>query len=67
MKRLLYALIAAAVMTGAACAAIGFVFSATAPAKAQTANDLPTFLHYHPTDGDTQGGKVRRALDLRHI
>ena len=31
------------------------------------ANDLPTFLHYHPTDGASYSGKVRKAMDPSNV
>ncbi len=31
------------------------------------ANDLPQFLHYHPTDGASDAGKVRKAMDPSHV
>lgn len=34
---------------------------------AQTGNDVATFLHYQPTDGASQGGKVRKAMDPGHV
>jgi len=67
MKSLIYTLIAAFALSGTVFAAAGFAKSYESAPFAATAHDLPTFLRYHPTDGDSQAGKVRRALDLTHI
>jgi hypothetical protein len=69
MKCFVYSLITTLALISAV-----FVLAGLTQAHAQgalktaaAANDLPTFLHYHPTDGASRGGEMRRAMDLTHF
>jgi hypothetical protein len=72
MKCFLYSLLTTLALIGAVFAIAGFSQAhaqdrLASGFHAAAANDLPTFLHYHPTDGVTRGGEMRRTMDLTHF
>lgn len=77
MKRLIFAITAAALLT----VALWFAFQAASPNMRRFAyadrdwnrdlalmsNDLPVMLKYNPTDGASYAGKVRKAMKLTSV
>ncbi|MDI7775320.1 hypothetical protein [Asticcacaulis sp. EMRT-3] len=67
MKGFIYTLVSALALTGCLFAVAGFAQNPASLNSAAVGNDLPAFLHYHPTDGASTGGKVRAAMRLDHV